>query len=663
MNPEVAELFAGFIGRPPTPEEAALAPDPTSALATILSGAEFRERVLLPVAAGCPLSTFLTAPVPSGRLAALLPLSDRGREAAAAARSRVGLVRAAFCDPRFIDEVHAPASLPWPPELLGRTRPGEAPAVTARPVISLLMPVHDTPPLVLEAAIESVRGQTYPDWELCICDDASTLAGARHVLQRHRGGDPRVKITRSDRNLHIAAATNRAAEFATGAFVGFLDHDDLLTPDALEKMAQVIVSHPEGDVFYSDEDKLEPDGSRSEPYLKPDWSPEHLGSVAYVLHLMLVRKRLFLELGGVRETFTGAQDYDLSLRATARARQVVHVPHVLYHWRKLPGSAAAQLDAKPQALLAAARAVEDFAREESPGARVSPGLFTGSFRIEWPVSPARPVTLLMPTDSRRRFVEGRGDILLVEHAVNSILDRSTFRNFELVVVDNGAMPSDVRRRLEARDVRVETYAFQPPFNFSLKINAAFDHVRTEDVVILNDDIEVISPDWLEALLAHSRRPGVGAVGARLLYPDGRIQHAGVVLGVQGASAHIFHNQRADEIGSCGYSHVVRNYSAVTGAVLATRMSLVRWVGGFDPRLRIDYNDIDFCLRLGAAGFRSVYTPYASLHHFEGATLSRSVVTESDRELFQRRWSGAVGCDPFYNPALPRDRTDGHVDRW
>ena len=529
--------------------------------------------------------------------------------------------------------------------------------------ISILVPVYNTPPGILEEAIDSVLKQTYPNWELCLCDDCSDSSATVEILEKYRGIDPRVKIVRSPKNLHIAGATNLAAEFATGHFVAFLDHDDTLDRNALRFVVQAIEDNADVDVLYTDEDKIEADGSRSEPYLKPDWSPEHLLSVMYVLHFTVIRKSLFLELGGLRDAYTGAQDYDLALRATARARRVVHIPQVLYHWRKIPGSAAAVVDAKPTALINAKRAVADFVRSQEPDAEVVDGLFPGSYRVKWPVDPSRPVTLLMLTDSRMREIEGHGNTLLVEHSVKSILERSTFKNFQIIVLDNGRLPADVHERFAEAGVTVAQYTSEGTFNFPDKMNHAFGLVTTEDVIILNDDIEVISPDWIEALLSFSRRPDVGAVGAQLLYPNNRLQHAGVVMGVNGLTTHIFHNQPAAEVGYCGFTHLIRNYSAVTGAVLATRMSVVREVGMFDRNLRVDYNDIDFCLRLGAAGYRIVYTPYASLYHFEGSSLARKEVDESDRHHFLSRWQAEVKADPYYNPRLPKDRTDCSIMRW
>ncbi len=520
-------------------------------------------------------------------------------------------------------------------------------------LVSILMPVYNTPPEILEEAIESVLQQTIPNWELCICDDCSTSAATTEVLEKFRGVDSRIKITRTPRNLHIAKTTNLAAEFATGPFVGFLDHDDTLEPTAIEAVMHAIASNPEADVLYTDEDKIEPNGDFSDPYLKPAWSPEHLQSVMYLLHFLVVRKSLFLTLGGVRDEYTGAQDYDLALRATDLARKVVHIPQILYHWRKIPGSAAAEVNAKPDALINAARAINDFVTSKDQGAKATDGLFPGSFRVNWSVDKTRPVTLLMLTNSSRRDVEGRGNILLVEHAVNSIIKQSTFPNYRIVVLDNGNMPKDVQKRFKAAGVKVEFYHFHGRFNYPKKINHAMNFVNTEDVILLNDDLEVITPDWIEAMLSFSRQPGVGGVGGMLLYPNGRIQHAGVALGINGISTHVFHNLPANQVAYCGYSHLARNYSAVTGAVFATRKSLFKQLKGYDVSMGTDYNDIDFCLRLRASGYRIVYTPYARLFHFEGSTLARHEPDPADQANFIKRWGSAVATDPYFNARTPR----------
>ena len=464
-------------------------------------------------------------------------------------------------------------------------------------------------------------------------------------------------------NLGISGATNAAAVFASGEFIGFLDHDDVLTEDALLRFADAIARNPSADVLYSDEDKLERDETLSEPFFKPDWSPEHLFSTPYILHMMLIRSELFLRLGGLNEAYSGAQDYDISLRATAAARDVAHVQGVTYHWRKIPGSAAEVVDAKPEALERGRLAIESFAKSQDPDAVVKPGLFLGSFRVCWSLDLTQPVTLLMLTGCKRRVIPGRGNVLLVENAIESILAKSTHPNFRIIVLNDGDLPGEMREKFAARGVCVIDHEAKATFNYSAKLNLGVTHVDTEDVIFLNDDIEVISPDWIEALLQPGRRAGVGVVGARLLYPDGRLQHAGIVLGLGGPTGHAFHNLPSDEIHYCCYTHVIRNYSAVTGAVMATRTSLFRDVGGYDERLSVDFNDVDFCLRLGKLGYRCVWTPYATLFHFEGSSLVRTAASDEDRQLFEERWKDSFENDPYYNIHLPRHRSDFGVEQW
>lgn len=525
-------------------------------------------------------------------------------------------------------------------------------------LISILVPVYNTPPSVLDATIQSVLSQTYTDWELCICDDCSTDPRTLAVLDGYKGTDRRIKIVRPPQNLNISRATNLCAEMATGEFIGFLDHDDVLEPDALAEIAAALRRDAEIDVLYTDEDKLEADGSLTEPYFKPDWSPEHLTSVMYVLHFTVIRKSLFLDVGMLRHEFVGAQDYDLALRVCGRARKIAHIPKILYHWRKIPGSAAAAVDAKPAGLINARAALLDYARQHDPEATVDLGQLHGLFRLNWSAGQRPdPVTLLILTDSRRRDVPGRGDILLVDHFIDSVIAKSTFRAFKIVVVDNGNLPADVRAKFVNLGVRVHSYAFEEPFNFSHKANFAIDKVETEDVIILNDDLEVISPDWIEALLGFSRQPEIGAVGCRLRFADDRIQHAGIALGVTSPCMHLFYNRPADSPGYLGFTHLVRNYSAVTGAVLATTMSKLREVGGFDESLRIDYNDIDLCLRLGKAGYRIVYTPHAELYHFERSSSARNAPHPVDTANFLARWKDLLKWDPFMNPNfVGNDRT-------
>jgi O-antigen biosynthesis protein len=523
--------------------------------------------------------------------------------------------------------------------------------------ISIIMPASNASHGLFGESINSVLRQSNPAWELCIYDGGSTSPQTAAFLDGYRGVDPRIKIVGAVSDMDAAEAANLAAEHSIGSFLAFLEHGDLLDADAVDFVVRAIERNPQADVLYTDEDKIEPDGSLCEPDLKPDWSPEHLLSAMYINHLMVVRKSLFFAVCGFHPGYDGAQLYDLALRATAQARQIEHIPRVLYHCRKNRGSNHTLGNAEP-----ARRALADFVRRKAPAAEVSDGLCPGIFRVKWPVDTTCPVTLIVLTDSRRREVEGRGNILLVENAVNSIIMRSSFRHFRILVLDNGALPADAHERFIEAGVAVEQYRFNGAFNFSRKINHAFALTETEDVIVVNDDVEVISPDWIEALLAFSRHSEVGVVGARLHFANHRLQHAGVVLGLVTPAAHIFYDH-APGIGCRGYTHVIRNYSAVTGAVLATRMSIVNEVGGFDAHLAIDYNDIDFCLRVRAAGYRIVYTPYANLYHFEQSTLVRPNANPVEQAYFVGRWRSQLISDPYYNPGLPRDRLDCHVDQW
>ncbi len=536
--------------------------------------------------------------------------------------------------------------------------PGERGRVLAQGCrISVVVPVFNTAPRYLEACIQSVLAQSYPNWELCLCDDASTREDTRAALDRHRGTDPRIRIVRTQRNLHIARAANLAAEQASGRYLAFLDHDDLLHPMALYEVARADLAAPDIDLLYSDEDKVDEDGGHRHPYLKPDWSPEHLDSVMYLLHLLVVRKSLFWRLGGLRHEVSGAQDYDLALRAGAAARRVYHVDKVLYHWRMIPGSTSAEPDAKPYAPDAARIALEDSLRERGVRATVEPGIAPGTFRVRRALLAEPQVTLLILTDHRRRDVKGRGEVDLLKNFITSVREKTTYRNTVVQVVDNGNADDATRRWLADRGAKLDAYAGGGPFNFARKANHSFGLVRTEHVVMLNDDLEVITPDWIESLLEHSQRPEIGVAGAQLLFPDGTLQHAGVVLGVNGSAAHVFHGMPASQVGYYGFSHIVRNYSAVTGAVMATRMSVVRQLGGFDEALAIDYNDIDFCLRAQALGLRIVYTPFCQLYHFEGSTQVRQTQDPQEVALFLERWKSRIDRDPYYNANFTRNGTD------
>ena len=514
--------------------------------------------------------------------------------------------------------------------------------------VSVITPVFNTEPRVLTMCIESVRAQDYYDWELCLCDDSSTDRATVEVLRRYQGIDPRIRVARTASNLHLAGASNAAAEFATGEVLAFLDHDDVLAPNALGAVARAAANFPDIDLLYTDEDIIDEAGRLCDPYFKPDWSPEHLMSVMYISHLLVVRKSLFLKLGGFRKDFSGAQDYDLALRASRLARRVHHIPEVLYHRRKVAGTASADVEAKPFALAAARRALEDHLAYLGEGFEVRDGLLPDTFRVRPPIPEGTPVTLLILTNDSSRILDDGRRINLVRHSIRSIVEKSTYPHYRLLVVDSGNTSAETKQAITRAAGRLVSAPPKEPFCFPANLNFGMSHVDTEQVIILNDDIEVITPDWIESLIEWTCQPSVGAAGARLLYPDNTLQHSGIALGEPFVATHAFYKLPAHSVGYYGYTHLVRNSSAVTGAVLATRASAFREVGGFDALFATDFNDVDYCLRLGLAGFRVVFTPYCELYHLEGSSLRRTSQNPKEVNLFRSRWRAMLRRDSVLN---------------
>ncbi|HET7489580.1 MAG TPA: glycosyltransferase family 2 protein [Acidimicrobiales bacterium] len=522
------------------------------------------------------------------------------------------------------------------PERLARLR-ARLSWLVRRPTFSVVMPVFNTEPSWLDDAISSVRAQVYPHWELCIADDGSSDPRTVEVYERHAAEDERVRVVRLFAQQGIAGASNAALASATGEFVAFLDHDDLLKPHALAEVALLLDERPDLDLVYSDEDKLDPDGTLSDPFFKPDWSPDHLTCRNYVCHLLVLRRVLVEELGGFRLGYDGSQDHDLVLRATERTDAIAHVGEPLYTWRKVPGSTAAVADAKPWAFDAARRALADaLVRRDRPG-RVEPGLLPASYRVRYEVRGRPLVSILIPT---------RDKVEMLRRCVGSVLERSTYRCFEFVLVDNQSTDPDTLGYLASGfPGRVVRYPHR--FNYARMMNLAAREAAGDLLLFLNNDTEVITPGWLEALIEHAQRPEVGVVGPRLRYLDGRPQHEGTIIGFKGG-----HAGNVDHRGFWGMGDIVRNCSAVTGACLMTRPSLYWRLGGLDERLHIAWNDVDFCLRTRQAGHEVVYTPYAELFHVEGGTRGIHAHVDDDT-FFEARWFTHRCLDPYYSRNFER----------
>jgi len=520
--------------------------------------------------------------------------------------------------------------------------------MAAHPRLSVVMPVHDPDPRDLERAVASVLEQPWPFVELCISDDASREETVRERLDA-LAEDERVRVCRLDPGRGIAGATNAALELATGDYAVFVDHDDELTPDAFTEIARALVADPSIDFLYSDHDVVDVEGRRLQVHYKPEWSPELLLAYMYIGHVKVVRTSLARRVGGFREGFEGAADHDFALRVGELSERIQRVPRVLYHWRAAAGSMASRSDHKSYAFESGRRAVAEALERRKVTADA-----------EWPVWAQRArVGVLRPvfrgTDDSRVtiLIPTRDRLDLLRACIASIESRTTHAAYEIVILDNDSREPDTLAYLEASPHRV--LRVPGPFNFSRIVNRGVEAAESEFVLLLNNDTLVVEPEWLGEMLGYARMDGVGAVGAKLLYEDGRIQHAGVTLGVHGLTGHAFEG-RVDSHAPLEhgfYAHVARNCSAATAACLLVRRDLYRDVGGFDEEaLGVAWNDTDFCLRLRERGLRIVVNPVAELVHRGSASRGDA---KNDREVgvMFERWPDVIREDPYYHPALSR----------
>jgi glycosyltransferase involved in cell wall biosynthesis len=526
----------------------------------------------------------------------------------------------------------------------------------SRPRISVVMPVFNPRAAHLRDAIASVRAQLYPDWELCIADDASTDPEIPALLNEAAEAEPRLRLVRRAVNGGIVAASNAAAALATGDYVALMDHDDVLAGHALYEVAALLQNAPDADLIYSDEDQIDANGARAMPYFKPDWNIDLMLGHNLVSHLGVYRRDLLARVGFMRDGFDGSQDYDLALRvadATTPDR-IRHIPSILYHWRQDAGSfSKSRLD---DCVGAARRAISaHLERTGQAGAVVGPVPQVPAWsRVRYPVPDPPPlVSVLVPTRN------GAG---LLRRCAEGVLHGTDYLDIELIVIDNGSTDADALALLAAlrEDARVRVLTVPGAFNFSALNNRAALAARGEFLVLLNNDVEVPHRDWLGELVSQASRPGIGAVGARLLYPDRTVQHAGVVLGVGGVANHFSIHEPADSPGYFGAPVLVREVGAVTAACLAVRAAHWHAVGGMDEEfLPVAFNDVDFCLKLRRRGLRNLYTPFAELIHHESATRGDDLAPEHhgrfarECRTMRERWGGELDTDPFYNPNFSR----------
>jgi O-antigen biosynthesis protein len=524
------------------------------------------------------------------------------------------------------------------------------------PLFSVVTPVYAPPLDVLADTIASVRAQEHTDWEWILVDDVSPDPEVRRMIAAAAAQDPRIRLVERAVNGHIVAASNDAVAEARGEFVVFLDHDDLLTTDALLEMARAIERHPDVDYLYSDEDKVGDDGEIFGRFAKPDWSPERLRGQMYTSHLSVMRTSLVREVGAFREGFDGSQDHDLALRVGERARRVVHVDRVLYHWRAVAGSAAADINAKPYADDAGRRAVQDHLDRAGIAGTVHSGREPGRYVIERRLDPDLLVSLVIPTRGQSALVFGERRAMVVD-TVRTALARTEHPRVEIVVVHDTPTPAEVLEELrEIAGDRLTLVEYTQPFNFSEKVNLGCLHASGERLVFLNDDVEVISDRWLENLVGPLDEPDVGLTGAKLYFSDSSIQHAGHGYWNKHYH-HPFRYWSRLEAGPFGELVVNREMTGVTAACSAMRREVFLEIGGFTEVLPSNFNDVDLCYKVAHLGYRTVWVANCELFHFESQTRD-GTVQAWERHVVVRRW-GIPDVDRFTPAAVATPMMDPH----
>ena len=529
--------------------------------------------------------------------------------------------------------------------------------------ISIVVPTYNAKPAWLDACFQSVLDQTYSSWQLIIVDDASSDSASIECLKKWQDKhDDRISVVFRESNGHICNATNTGLEIVTGNYICFLDHDDALAPQALNELATSITENPDAKIIYSDEDLMSESGERITPHFKSDWNPELLLAHNYITHLCCYKSDLIKQLDGMRQGLDGAQDYDLILRASriAKPEHIIHISKILYHWRMVEGSTAMSSGAKSYATQAGLKALQDHMTHINPAANVVHSDRDNFYKVNWPLESVQntqpKVSVIVPT---------RDGLEVLMPCIEGLINNTNYKNLEVVILDNGSQETatlDYFKQLSQYPF-IKIVRDDGPFNYSALNNHAVQVSSGDLICLLNNDIEIIHDDWLSEMVSLAIRPEVGCVGAKLLYPDDTIQHAGVIMGLGGYAAHSHRGTGRHESGYFCRAQVRQNLSAVTAACLVVRREVFEKVNGLDEEFEVAYNDVDFCLRVQAAGYQNIYTPYAELYHHESKTRgsddtkSKQKRFDKEKALLLERWLDVIKHDPFYNPNLTRARED------
>jgi GT2 family glycosyltransferase len=524
----------------------------------------------------------------------------------------------------------------------------ECHAFKYRPKISIVLPVWNSDPRWLGSSIDSVLNQVYDNWELCIADDNAAESDISQLLDDYDKKDERITVQFRCSHLGVSGAANAAIALATGEFIGLLDHGDELLPSALYEVVHLLNRTQDADFIYSDEILFDKSGSPVYTYYRPDFSIDYMLSHCYINHFSVIRTTLVNKIGGFRSEFDVSPDYDLFLRIFSETKRVFHIPKVLYLWRQ-HDSDTGQVPLS-KITDSSRKAIQDFLDRERMGGDVCDTGHDHFFRVKRKIIGNPKITIVIPTKDK---------VDLLKRCINSIEEKTLYRNYDIIIVDNFSREVATFEYLDDLQKRRSIYrvlTFKEDFNFSRLNNYAVQYAVGEHVLFLNNDVEIIAPEWLEAMLEHSQREDVGCVGAKLLYPDGKIQHVGVVIGLYGGADHIYKWHESHDIGYMGHNVSIRNCSAVTAACMMVKKKVFDEVAGFDESFKVGFGDTDFCLRVQEKGYLNIYTPYAELYHHESA--SRGQSPESDPHLedtrrLMKRWQKIIQeGDPFYNPNLP-----------
>ena len=523
-------------------------------------------------------------------------------------------------------------------------------------VISVLVPAYRTPEVFLKQMMESVLFQTYPYLELCIADGSGTDDSVENVVKEYQKKDPRVRYRRLEKNEGIAGNTNAAIEMASGDYLALFDHDDLLSPNALFEVASAIEKE-KADVIYTDEDKVTSDlKEHFQPHFKPDFNPDLLCANNYICHLFVVKRSLALKLGGQDPAYDGAQDYDFIFRCTENAEKIVHVAKILYHWRVHQASTADNPSSKLYAFDAGKRAIEAHLARIGAKAEVSHTKDLGFYRVKYQLQGNPMVSIVIPNKDEKETLK---------KCLESIWKKTSYPNYEIILVENNSTTQEIRDYYKELDgkKRVRVVYWDKEFNYSAINNFGISYAKGEYILCLNNDITVISPDWLEELLANCQRPEVGIVGARLYYPDNTIQHAGIVLGMGGCAGSLFVGLARSRGGYLHKAALQQDLSAVTAACFMVKKEVFEKVGGFEEKLAVAFNDVDFCLKVRHAGYLVVYDPFAELYLHESKSRGYEN-TEAKKRRFQEEieymrchWMPDILRDPYYNENLSLKASD------